>query len=132
MCLESEKIIFCTCEAENEDSKFVESFNWSLERFLRSKESRIKGKILAPSSDLGSEINLERIIEEMNSRNCFDFDYSPQEKDSFKLNNGLERTDYKYFSLIYINGKWEEGMNPVLGRSVLKNISKGRMKIDKT
>ena len=65
----------------------------------------------------------------MNTRNCFDFEYAPQEKDCFKLNNGLKHPHFEYFSLIFKEGKWQQGSNPGFGRTITENIASGRVQL---
>ena len=47
--------------------------------------------------------NEEQILEEMNSRNVFDFQYRPKQKDTLSL-----YFEEDFFHLIYTNGKWRE------------------------
>lgn len=59
--------------------------------------------------DLGNGIKIDLIIDLMNSNNCFDFDYEPVEKDRLIISNEINNRDYKYFGLIFRNGKWKKG-----------------------
>ena len=113
MCEVSEKLIFCTCLEKKEGDQLIGQHKWTLERYIGARESSLKGKIMRASTDLDDEIHVDKVIEEMNSRNCFDFEYLPQERDCFHIDNGLDRPDYKYFSLIFKNGEWVKGQNEV-------------------
>ncbi|MEM7375535.1 MAG: hypothetical protein AAF587_43480 [Bacteroidota bacterium] len=132
MCEVSKKLIFCSCLEKKDGTDLVGEHTWTLNRYIGSKESLLMGKLLPPSNELDSEITVEKIIREMNSRNCFDFDYKPQERDCFQIDNGQGSQPYQYFSLIYRDGRWEQGRNPAFGRTISENIAKGRVKrIDK-
>jgi len=127
MCVKPNQLIFCSC-SDSKKRELIKGIKWTLDRFIRSKDSKRTGKLMQPCNDLGSDINIEHIIIEMNKKNCFDFDYSPKEKDCFHLNNGLDNPYYKYFSLIYIDGMWIQGSNPAFGRTITDNIAKGTIK----
>ncbi len=128
MCNAPNKLIFCSCTTKDDKAKLIGAHEWTLYRFIGSKESQMRGKMVAPSNHLDADISLEDVLIEMNARNCFDFEYIPQEKDSFQMNNGGQ-PDYKYFNLIFKNGKWESGSNPGFGRTILETIAKGRLKL---
>lgn len=128
MCTPSSQLILCPCINESSARPAKGIYQWKLDRYLGSRESPIMGSIVAPSSDLGSGITVANMIRELNSRNCFDFEYSPKEKDSLHIST--ERTDgnYQYFTLLYTNGLWAEGSHPGFGKTVLENLGKGKIK----
>ena len=120
MCTISTKMIFCSCEEESDKEAKKGQYTWVLTRYVgRSKSIRL-GKILKSSKDLGNAITIERVLKEMNSRHCFDFDYTPQENDCLDISNGHDRPDYKYLSVVYRTGKWIAGSNGTFG--VIKNV----------
>jgi len=131
MCINNEKLTFCTCSetqvksSENYDSEIY--FTWILTSYIGRKQSRIRGKMLMPSKDLGEGLTLNRILEMLNSGlSYFDFDYHPKELDCFHLSNNLEHTFYQYFSVIYKNNFWQEGRNQAFV-SLTKTIAEGRI-----
>ncbi len=127
MCEITKKIIFCSCQETSNNQELVGKYQWTLERYIGSKETRARGRIMR-SSDLDDEFKIKDVILEMNERNCFDFDYIHKERDCFEINNGHESPNYKYFSLIYRDGKWKEGRNPAFGATITENIAKGKVK----
>ena len=128
MCEEGDKLIFCSCLEDNKKGSPVGQAQWGLSRYQGSRDSGRKGKIMKTSEDLGKEINRERIIAEMNARNCFDFDYIPQERDSLKVNNGLKGENFKYFSLIFLNGQWQAGSNLGFGHTIMETLGEGKVR----
>lgn len=83
---------------------------------------------MIPTTDLGNGISINAIILKLNTGNIFDFDYTPQERDSLHICfNAENREEYKYFSLIYLDMLWQVGRNPAF-RSIEKDIAKGKLK----
>jgi hypothetical protein len=121
------KLTFCSCVNEATNKDLVGEHKWILKRFKGSRRSSIMGERKAPNSDLGEEITLEDIAFEMNSRNCFDFDYVPEELDCFHLENGLIGRDSQFFSLIYKKRKWVQGQNPGFERTIEEDIATGKV-----
>lgn len=129
MCSNNEKLTFCTCsEKEDKASDNCDSeihYTWRLTSYVGYKESRIRGKILMPSKDLGNGLTLSRILELLNSNfSYFDFDYHPKELDCLHIDNNLKHPFYQYFSVIYKNNLWQQGSNPAFV-SLTKTIAQG-------
>ncbi len=127
MCELTHQIILCSCAEKNENINLINPHQWTLNRYLGPTESTMRGRLLAPSQFLDDQIGIDQILTEMNLRNCFDFNYTPQERDQLCINNGLENPDYKYFCLIYKNGNWQPGRNPAFKRSKLEIIKEGKI-----
>ncbi|WP_422104034.1 hypothetical protein [Winogradskyella sp.] len=131
MCIKNEKLIFCTC-SEKEDKTsdhYVKDiyYTWLLTSYIGYRKSRIRGKILMPSKDLGQGLTLTRILNMLNSDlSYFDFDYHPKELDCLHIDNGLKHPYYQYFSVIYKNNLWQQGRNPAFV-SITKTIAQGRI-----
>lgn len=131
MCINNEKLTFCTCSekeakaTDNYDSEIY--YTWLLTSYVGYKESRVRGKILMPSEDLGKGLTLSRILEMLNSNlSYFDFDYHPKELDCLRIDNNLKHPFYQYFSVIYKNNLWQKGSNPAFV-SLTKTIAQGRI-----
>ncbi|WP_298420193.1 HEAT repeat domain-containing protein [uncultured Kordia sp.] len=131
MCQANNRFIFCSCSDKNEDPSTDELtvyYIWTLIRYLGSKESRIRGKIMMPTKDLGNGITLDAICEQLNSDlTTFDFDYEPSERDSLSISiiHPIER--YMYFKLIFIDRQWQQGSNNIF-TSVTEEIASGNIK----
>lgn len=111
----------CTCEPE----KLKEAtLTWELERYVSVNKSGIMGKIAAPAQDFLS-MSKELIENELNMKQCFDFDYQPQEKDALYLNN----KGTGYCSFVYTNGKWKSDF-PHPFKTIYKTISKGVVEVE--
>ena len=124
MCSTSTEMIFCSCDDMLGGNEKTGEYTWSLTRYVgRSKSIRL-GKILKPSEDLGNAITIERVLKEMNSRHCFDFDYTPQENDSLRIRNGQKGEAYKYLTIVYTDNTWIAGSNGTFG-VIKKTINRG-------
>jgi len=125
MCNQGNQYVLCKCGSEEEllQSDYV----WVLTRLVGLKDGKYVGKILPPSHDLGG-ITPETLVEELNKSNIFDFEYEPNENDSLRIS--LQKTGElkKYFTLVFRDGKWQEGRNPLFS-SITEQIAKGKINI---
>lgn len=77
---------------------------------------------MMPVNDFQNGISAENISSKLNEGNIFDFDYTPQERDTLSIRfNAENRTEYKYLSLIFKDGIWQQGQNHIF-TSIEKNI----------
>lgn len=128
MCTPNTELQFCTC-VEGDIYEAKDTYIWTLRSYVGSKESLIRGKIMKSTEDFENGISAENILSKLNDGNIFDFDYTPQERDTLHISfNAKNRVEYKYFSLIFRDGIWQKGRNPVFV-SIEKNISKGELKV---
>ena len=128
MCTPNSELQFCTC-VEGDIYEIKNIYIWILRSYVGSKESLIRGKIMKSTEDFENGISAENIISKLNHGNIFDFDYTPQERDTLDISfNAENRAEYKYFTLIFINEIWQEGRNPAFV-SIQKEIAQGEIKI---
>jgi hypothetical protein len=128
MCIANNELKFCTC-VEGNIYEVKNVYIWTLARYIGSKESRIRGKIMKPSKDFENGITADKIISKLNAGNIFDFDYTPQERDTLYISfNAQHRAEYKYFSLIFRDKTWQEGTNPIF-TSINNKIAESEVKI---
>lgn len=129
MCKPEEGFILCSCQEETKNSaegQLLDKYVWTLTRFVGMKESLLRGKILGPSKDLGAGIESEKLLQFLNQGNCFDFTYTAAEKDSLEICINHEEEGYKYFKLLYTEGKWREGRNDPFN-SINEEIAHGKI-----
>ena len=126
MCTPNTKLQFCTCiEGDIYDVKDI--YIWTLRRYVDSKESLMRGKIMKSTKDFENGISVGNIIAKLNLENIFDFEYTPQEKDSLNISfNAENKEEYKYFTLIFKENIWQEGRNPAFV-SINKSIAEGEI-----
>jgi hypothetical protein len=106
----SNRIILYSSEKEDAESLFIQDLRWSLDRYIGSEASKIRIALKSMDLDLGNGITIDSMLEQMNSRNCFDFDYKPIEKDRLRISNCADNyNEHKYFGLLFRDGKWVKG-----------------------
>lgn len=128
MCISNNSIKFCTCVEGNID-EIKNIYIWTLSRCIGPNESLRRGKIMIPVKDFENGISVDSIISKLNTENIFDFEYNAQERDSLHISfNAKNREEYQYFSLIFWDGRWQEGRNSVF-TSIIKKIAGGEVKI---
>lgn len=103
----------------------MKDYTWLPTRFGGSEQTLIRGKIVAPTDDLGNGIHMGRILEQFNTMLNFDFDYLPEERDCSKIHVPHATERIRYPSVIYRNGVWQKGANPAFtGRT--EKIAEGK------
>lgn len=114
MCDFENGFILCSCKDKNEEvsSKNKSSgYIWEL-RILEKREFAV-GKARYPSSNIGSGLESEWVLLNLEERNCFDFEYIPTEGDNLVMypesNICYNQQSDSYLSFIYKSGKWAKG-----------------------
>lgn len=126
MCTPNTELQFCTC-IEGDIYEIKDIYIWTLRRYVDSKESLMRGKIMKSTKDFENGISVENIIAKLSLGNIFDFEYTPQEKDSLNISfNAENREEYKYFTLIFKENIWQESSNPAFV-SINKSIAEGEI-----
>lgn len=147
MCNRTEKLELCACsdmstnkiqELYSDELKRLEKkellkvIKWKLNRFLGTEWSGMDGLMIMPSQNLTTELTETFVLDELNSQNCFDFDYKPNEGDNLifeigwlfnKRGKKIERElEYKYASYIFRNGEWKpDSYNPFYEKTEIIN-----------
>nr|WP_315222605.1 hypothetical protein [uncultured Flavobacterium sp.] len=124
MCELTKKYKLCTCKNLDKTDQIN---RWTLTRFIGLNESQIMGSIVRSTENFENGISSEKLILQMNAENSFDFDYTANENDCLHVSTN-ENNSYKYFKIIYKEGQWQSGGNPVF-TSILKNIAEGKIEI---
>lgn len=80
-------------------------YQWTLFSYLGPRKEREMGRYIFPASQLDKGLTASFVEEELNNRNCFDFEYQPKEGDNLIINTstGSDRIEF-----IYREGIWEE------------------------
>jgi len=105
----------CTCSEKINKKKPY----WVLERVSSNLKDMIPTMIgMFPSE---YEFNIDLIINQLNNKKPFDFNYHPKQKDTLTLNFESDT-----FHVIYTNGKWRDFYDYVgLNESDKQNKSEG-------
>lgn len=137
MCDFSKGFILCTCvpkapavhnkksrRFKNKSVEEPEQFTWVLLRYSGPNPSSMEGQISEPDWELGKGLTNEYVLENLNAKNCFDFDYTPAERDclTFRRKRNASRLEF-----IYRDGSWHVGhYNPF--EDLVERIGSGSLK----
>ena len=104
MCSINEDFKLCTCE--NEESRSPNS--WVLLRYDGVDWMNLTyGRYLVPVYTDTDKFNSLLLAESLNKHSCFDFEFTPKERDVLILR--YETQDYRQrFEFSFQNGKWAE------------------------
>ena len=105
MCDLSKNFKLCSCDG---DKLPLEKVGWILERKNETLPNRyLKGKV-AKDFTSTHEQQLKILIEEqLNQKNCFDFDYSPMEDDLLKIKRKKEGP-IRWYIYRFVKGLWQK------------------------
>jgi hypothetical protein len=127
MCNNINKIKFCTCNGEkirlrdpelfknvnkksinllakkNEDIPLI--YMWQLYRYVSENNGlAMEGEYMLPVNDIDKALNTEWLLLNLNTENCFDFNYLPNEGDNLIIKQNVLWSPY--ISFIYRNKQW--------------------------
>ena len=112
----------CTCSGRIDKKKP----HWILERIsvnLKDLETYIIGQFSTTYL-----MNIDDIIEQLNTTNIFDFDYIPKQKDILTLDFVDD-----YYQLIYTKGEWREFFDyEVISKDQKTNFKSGEIELLKS
>lgn len=98
-------------------------YTWTLHKYIGKSKGKELGKYRFPASHVGSGLTSDFVLKELNSRNCFDFEYSPTEGDNLIISNA---DSFDRIEFIFRNGKWKKDhYSPFDHES--KEIDKGKI-----
>lgn len=123
MCNLDDAFILCTCSGKKRQSDAA--FTWSLFR-PREDDSDLYviGEAGAPYFSEKGKLLVDKVQEQLNARNCFDFDYQPKDGDTLVITSSDNGTEYGF---MFYNDEWEYTTMPFEGRTLLK-MEKGKIK----
>lgn len=116
MCETGKEIKLCTCVpngmnriVHNKKSrrfkKFRNEFTWKLRKYVGDSNCMMDGMIIFPLDALSEDLTNEKMLTDLNHRNCFDFDYKPNEGDNLEIYTP-HRYEREYLSFIFRNEEW--------------------------
>jgi len=137
MCTVSDKLKLCSCETKN--VKKLERY-WILKRPKKSEFEMMGDMILpAPIGVEADKLNIQTLLEQLNSGNCFDIELKHQENDELELHFGfkpseedrqrnpyLREKDFLSYVFKFIDGQWrKDEYNPF--KDSFRNIQSGKI-----
>lgn len=127
MCNFKNGFILCKCDdtdaaTSNTEEKNIE-YIWTLYRYLGKSSKNVRGKYMMPQSEIGAGLTGDFVLQALNDRNCFDFDYQPSEGDNLKI---TAENQYKRLEFIFRKGNWVED-HYVPFDTLKEEIEKGKL-----
>ncbi|HEY1196565.1 hypothetical protein [Flavobacterium sp.] len=120
MCKSGKEIKLCTCvpngintvihhkNSRKNRKKRRTEFTWTLEKCMGFSKTTMDGMGYMPEKMLTVDLTNEKMVADLNSKNCFDFDYEPNEGDSLRIFTPGGSYE-KHLSFIYKNKQWIAG-----------------------
>lgn len=134
MCEPALDLKLCSCEGipipiiHNQNSRkhkkqfspeeyLVHQLVWTLYKYIGKEDSEMMGMMFMPEDKIGNILTAELVLDQLNRKNCFDFEYNPQEGDNLIIHfnpskNTLPKKDqhkaHYYMSFIFKAGNWHE------------------------
>lgn len=130
MCKNTQHLKLCTCKdvvdtaTDKQNMQATQSLApdniiWTLEHYLGKIMSLAMGMPARPTAQLNETMTQSYVLAQLNTHNCFDFDYIPTQGDNLTLQN-----QYGFMSFIYRDNTWTAGTyDPFL--SNLRKIANG-------
>jgi hypothetical protein len=127
MCEVTRELKLCSCSAGEKieiihnknsrqhkkymDEQYLRRIVWTLDRYVGEHYLGMDGMMRAPADKLDDIFTAEYVKDELNRRNCFDFDYIPNEGDYLVMRYNLTKKKAKgrelhYTPFIHRAGKW--------------------------
>lgn len=101
MCNSKYNLKLCTCN----DFDKAES-SWSLRRFKGSDWMDIEGgRCFVPKYTSANIWLGEKILKELNSNNCFDYDFNPEDGDTLDMILYISNEEIPY-EFLYVTDRW--------------------------
>ncbi|MGQ2982943.1 hypothetical protein [Flavobacterium sp.] len=122
MCETADKLKFCTCLKDGDVNTIIHHKNsrrsrqkqaassgrvykWRLSSYAGDAKWQMEGMLMEPLKKLNNEMGDNDVATELNERDCFDFQYDPQDGDNLELWTE-PRNFYAPMSFIFKGGQW--------------------------
>lgn len=149
MCEVGKKLKLCTCLTDKDLEVFEahqklkhllkqsisatsKPITWTLHRYIGKVDNSdlvVMGMLDMPSEKLLNSLSNEYVLSQINSCNCFDFDYTPTEGDNLKIEKQRNVNWTEFLSFIFRKGKWEADSYDTFIESI-EDINFGKVEIE--
>lgn len=89
-----------------QEKKGIE-YIWTLHRYVGKLSGDEMGRYIIPHSNIGNGLTAEFVLNELNNKDCFDFEYQASEGDNLIIATE-EDMFYERLAFIYRDGFWVE------------------------
>lgn len=111
----------CACDEKKLEQKDI---GWGLQRVAPNRTITYrKGRAAVQKFNIKEEDLRNKIMQELNAQNCFDFEFEPQENDRLQI----RYKENNWFAYRYQKGQWQKDNSTSLDgwRSLLENHKNG-------
>jgi hypothetical protein len=125
MCEIGKKLKLCTClingnldtvvhnknsrrHKKNAKSDSGRIYLWILKKVVGPSELVMDGMVIKPDDALEKNLTADNLLDELNQRNCFDFEFTPDEGDNLEIYED-NKSHRRFISFLYIKGMWTIG-----------------------
>ena len=149
MCKQGFDLHFCTCmngknivhnkksrrnkkKLEGEDFIY-HNLKWRLNRYKGQNDSGMIGMMIMPKYRFTTALTADYVLGQLNSKNRFDFEYTPTEGDNLSISidyssNKKKKHLFSYMSFIFKSGEWVEDYYNAFSDET-EEFQKGKVKI---
>lgn len=103
-----------------------ETFDWALSRFVKEDEGGMDVQFEPSSSSIAQNLNNAFVIKQLNAGECFDFPYSPKERDWLWIKEPGISYQRRYLGFYFESGEWK-GNNLPPHFSIYEPLSSGEL-----
>ncbi|WP_291134374.1 hypothetical protein [Flavobacterium sp. UBA7663] len=79
-----------------------------MRKIVGNSDFLMDGILIPPNDSFEENLTAESLLTELNTRNCFDFDYFPNEEDNLVINED-NKNRRGFISFVFRKGKWQIG-----------------------
>lgn len=129
MCDFDNGFILCTCVhlSRKEKKSILNEYEWMLFSFIEEITPIEMGRYIIPRNNIGNGLTVESVLLNLNTKNCFDFKYTPKEGDNLQIRLKKKREMISYLSFIYTNKEWIENHYDAFS-TITEQVFKGKLK----
>lgn len=121
MCNLNDDFILCSCSAKKENGETP--FTWTLFRqHMAEPEIYVIGETIPPYYSGKGQLLVATLRDQLNERNCFDFDYTPKRGDTLLITSTETGQEYAFI----FNDDWEYEPMAFMGKT-MRQIDSGKI-----
>lgn len=125
MCRTGKTIKLCTCDPDEVDP----AASWQLER-RHGQPMSVVGDFIEPEAPpIDRQIMLAKILSDLNTTACFDFDYQPEDGDQLHIQFGEDEYRLSFKPYLGDYGEWIDDTNSFGDASDYQTVGQGNIQL---
>ena len=107
MCDLHKHFILCSCKLPGDKAASEGDLTWRLSSYQGESPLLIEGLYRFPDYEIAGAFPSEWVADQLNARNCFDFEMEPSELDELRILKPMDaKYPSQYISFVYRGGRW--------------------------